>query len=119
MRGGHRRLHFYARARSLMERAARPGPLARSLLLPLLLGLLVQTEAPGRAPDQRAPAAEAAFGLGAAAAPTSAARVSSARAVVAAEVTVEDAEALLAAGEEQEPRDSEPDPDNELRPRGR
>ncbi|XP_036885536.1 eukaryotic translation initiation factor 2-alpha kinase 3 isoform X1 [Sturnira hondurensis] len=102
-----------------MARAARPGPLARSLLLPLLLALLVRTEASGRAPDRPAPVSEAAFGLGAAAAPTSAARVRAAGAVVVAEVTVEDAEALPAASEEQEPRDSEPDTDTELRPRGR
>lgn len=102
-----------------MERTARPGPFARSLLLPLVMGLVVRTEAAGRDPNQPSPAAEAAFGLGAAAAPTLATRVPAAGAVVAAEVTVEDAEVLPAASDDQEPRDSEPDPDTELRPRGR
>ncbi|XP_023420516.1 eukaryotic translation initiation factor 2-alpha kinase 3 isoform X3 [Cavia porcellus] len=102
-----------------MERAARPGPLARALLMfQLLLGLATGTVAAGRARNLPAPTAEAAFGLGAAAAPTSAARGPAAGAVAAAEVTVEDAEALPAAAGEQEPPDPEDD-DAELRPRGR
>uniref|UniRef100_A0A8C0KWF0 Eukaryotic translation initiation factor 2-alpha kinase 3 n=1 Tax=Canis lupus dingo TaxID=286419 RepID=A0A8C0KWF0_CANLU len=102
-----------------MERATLPGRLARTLLLPLLLGLAASKVAAGRAPDLPAPKAEAAFGLGAAAAPTSAARVPAAGAVATAEVTVEDAEAVPAAAVEQEPRDPEPDDEAELRPRGR
>ncbi|XP_023376270.1 eukaryotic translation initiation factor 2-alpha kinase 3 isoform X2 [Pteropus vampyrus] len=103
-----------------MERANRPGPLARALLLPLLLlGLAARTVATGRARDLPARSAEAAFGLGAAAAPTSAVRVPAAGAVAAAEVTVEDAEVLPVASGEQEPRDPEPDKEAELRPRGR
>uniref|UniRef100_A0A8C0MLS4 PRKR-like endoplasmic reticulum kinase n=2 Tax=Canis lupus familiaris TaxID=9615 RepID=A0A8C0MLS4_CANLF len=102
-----------------MERATLPGRLARTLLLPLLLGLAGSKVAAGRAPDLPAPKAEAAFGLGAAAAPTSAARVPAAGAVATAEVTVEDAEAVPAAAVEQEPRDPEPDDEAELRPRGR
>ncbi|XP_036203481.1 eukaryotic translation initiation factor 2-alpha kinase 3 isoform X5 [Myotis myotis] len=104
-----------------MERAAHSGRLARappSLLL-LLLGLAALTEAAGRARDLPAPAAEAAFGLGAAAAPTWALRVPAAGALTAAEVTVEDAEALPAAAGEQEPREPEPDQEPELRPHGR
>ncbi|XP_030166936.1 eukaryotic translation initiation factor 2-alpha kinase 3 [Lynx canadensis] len=103
-----------------MERATRPGPLVRALLLlQLLLGLAAGTVAAGRAPDLPAPKVEAAFGLGAAAAPTSAARVPAAGAVAAAEVTVEDAEAVPAAAVEQEPREPEPDDEAELQPRGR
>ncbi|XP_036080238.1 eukaryotic translation initiation factor 2-alpha kinase 3 isoform X2 [Rousettus aegyptiacus] len=102
-----------------MERATRPGPLARALLLPLLLGLAARTVAAGRARDLPARSAEAAFGLGAAAAPTSAVRVPAAGAVAAAEVTVEDAEVLPVASGEQEPREPEPDKEAELRPRGR
>ncbi|CAD7676674.1 unnamed protein product [Nyctereutes procyonoides] len=102
-----------------MERATLPGRLARTLLLPLLLGLAASKVAAGRAPDLPAPKAEAAFGLGAAAAPTSAARVPAAGAVATAEVTVEDAEAVPAAAVEQEPRDPDPDDEAELRPRGR
>ncbi|XP_023474526.2 eukaryotic translation initiation factor 2-alpha kinase 3 isoform X2 [Equus przewalskii] len=101
-----------------MERATRPGPLARALLL-LLLGLVAGTVAAGRAPDLPVPTAEAAFGLGAAAAPTSAARVPAAGSVTAAEVTVEDAEGLPAAAGDQEPQEPEPDDVTELRPRGR
>lgn len=101
-----------------MERATRPGPLARALLL-LLLGLAAGAVAAGRAPDLPAPKAETAFGLGAAAAPTYAARVPAAGAVTTAEVTVEDADAVPAATVEQEPRDPEPDDEAELRPRGR
>ncbi|XP_014708261.1 eukaryotic translation initiation factor 2-alpha kinase 3 [Equus asinus] len=101
-----------------MERATRSGPLARALLL-LLLGLVAGTVAAGRAPDLPVPTAEAAFGLGAAAAPTSAARVPAAGSVTAAEVTVEDAEGLPAAAGDQEPQEPEPDDVTELRPRGR
>ncbi|XP_060043342.1 eukaryotic translation initiation factor 2-alpha kinase 3 isoform X1 [Erinaceus europaeus] len=105
-----------------MERAAHPGPLARALLLQLLLqllpGLATGTVASRRAPDTPVPSAEAAFGLGAAAAPTSAVRAPAAGAVTAAEVTVEDAEALPAAAE-QEPREPEPEEEAELQPRGR
>ncbi|XP_055973103.1 eukaryotic translation initiation factor 2-alpha kinase 3 isoform X1 [Sorex fumeus] len=102
-----------------MERATRSGPLARALLLPLLLGLVVRTVAARRAPELPAPRAEAAFGLGAAAAPTSAARVPASGAGTTAEVTVEDAEALPAAASDPEPREPEPDDEAELRPRGR
>ncbi|XP_054978596.1 eukaryotic translation initiation factor 2-alpha kinase 3 isoform X1 [Sorex araneus] len=102
-----------------MERATRSGPLARALLLPLLLGLIVRTVAARRAPEVPAPRAEAAFGLGAAAAPTSAARVPASGAGTTAEVTVEDAEALPAAASDPEPREPEPDDEAELRPRGR
>jgi translation initiation factor 2-alpha kinase 3 len=103
-----------------MERAARPGQLARALLmLQLLLGLVAGIVATGRTRNLPAPPAEAAFGLGAAAAPTSAGRVPAAGTVAAAEVTVEDAEALPAAAGEQESRGPEPDDDAELRPRGR
>lgn len=101
-----------------MERSTRLGPLARALLLlPLLLGLAVVDA--GHARDLSAPSAEAAFGLGAAAAPTSAARVRATGAVTAAEVTVEDAEALPAAASELDPHEPEPDKEAELRPRGR
>lgn len=100
-----------------MERSTRLGPLARALLLQLLLGLAVV--AVGCTRDLSAPSAEAAFGLGAAAAPTSAARVRATGAVTAAEVTVEDAEALPAAASELDPLESEPDKEAELRPRGR
>lgn len=119
-KGRRRRLHLHAHARGgpLMERATRPGPLARALLL-LLLGLVAGTVAAGRAPDLPVPRAEAAFGLGAAAAPTSAARVPAAGSVTAAEVTVEDAEGLPAAAGDQEPQEPEPDDVTELRPRGR
>ncbi|XP_036729140.1 eukaryotic translation initiation factor 2-alpha kinase 3 isoform X2 [Balaenoptera musculus] len=104
-----------------MERAARPGSLARALLLllllpPLQLGLVTGTVAARRASDLPASTVEAAFGLGAAAAPTSAVRVPAAGAVTAAEVTVEDAEALPAAAGEQEPREPEPDDEADLRP---
>ncbi|XP_023050650.1 eukaryotic translation initiation factor 2-alpha kinase 3 isoform X2 [Piliocolobus tephrosceles] len=102
-----------------MERATRPGLLVLALLLPQLLGLAAWTVAAGSARGLPAPTAEAAFGLGAAAAPTSATRVPAAGAVAAAEVTVEDAEALPAAAGEQEPRSPEPDDEAELRPRGR
>ncbi|XP_037383686.1 eukaryotic translation initiation factor 2-alpha kinase 3 isoform X1 [Talpa occidentalis] len=98
-----------------MERATRPGSLARALLLQLLLGLAAGTAAARRPSELPA----AAFGLGAAAAPTSAARVPAAGVVTAAEVTVEDAEALPAAAGEPEPREPEPDDEAELRPRGR
>ncbi|XP_045440152.1 eukaryotic translation initiation factor 2-alpha kinase 3 isoform X7 [Pipistrellus kuhlii] len=105
-----------------MERAARSGPLAGPrpllLLLLLLLGLWALTEAAGRAQDLPAPTVEAAFGLGAAAAPTWAARVS-ATGLTAAEVTVEDAEALPAASGEREPWEPEPDQEPELQPHGR
>ncbi|XP_053444050.1 eukaryotic translation initiation factor 2-alpha kinase 3 [Nycticebus coucang] len=102
-----------------MERAIRRGLLARALLLWLLLELAAETVAAGRARDPSAPMAEAAFGLGAAAAPTSAARVPAAGAVVAAEVTVEDAEALPAATGEQDRWGTEPNDKAELRPRSR
>ncbi|XP_010957265.2 eukaryotic translation initiation factor 2-alpha kinase 3 isoform X1 [Camelus ferus] len=102
-----------------MERATRPGSLARALLLPLLLGIAAGTVAARLASDIPAPTAEAAFGLGAAAAPTAAARVPAAGAVTAAEVTVEDAEALPAAAGEQEEREPEPEDEAELRPCGR
>ncbi|XP_062934117.1 eukaryotic translation initiation factor 2-alpha kinase 3 isoform X2 [Cynocephalus volans] len=102
-----------------MERATRSGPLARVLLLPLLLELAAGTVAAGRTRHLPATTAEAAFGLGAAAAPTSAARVPAAGAVAAAEVTVEDAEALPASASEREPQGLEPDDEDELRPRGR
>ncbi|XP_069844984.1 eukaryotic translation initiation factor 2-alpha kinase 3-like [Dipodomys merriami] len=103
-----------------MERATRPGPLARALLLmQLLLGLVAGSVAAGRARNLPAPATEAAFGLGAAAAPTSAARVPASGTVATAEVTVEDAEVLPVAAGEPESRGSEPDDDAELRPRGR
>ncbi|VTJ81941.1 Hypothetical predicted protein [Marmota monax] len=93
-----------------MARAGRPGP--RALLLLLLLPLLLGLARPGAAGRARIPAP--ALGLGAAAAPTS----TSAAGPGAAEVTVEDAEALPAAAGEQDPR--APDPDAaELRPRGR
>lgn len=99
-----------------MERASRAGPLARALLqlLLLLLGLLGTIAAARRASELLPPRAEAAFGLGAAAAPTSA---NAAAVTTAAEVTVEDAEALPAApGAEQDPQ---PQDEAELRPRGR
>ncbi|XP_058406707.1 eukaryotic translation initiation factor 2-alpha kinase 3 isoform X2 [Diceros bicornis minor] len=99
-----------------MERATRPGPLARALLL---LGLVAGTVAAGRAPHLPVRTAEAAFGLGAAAAPTSAARVPAAGSVTAAEVTVEDAEALPAATGEPEAQEPEPEDVTELRRRGR
>lgn len=104
-----------------MERATGPGSLARALLLPLLLGLVAGTVAARRTSDLLAPTAEAAFGLGAAAAPTSATRVPAAGAVIAAEVTVEDSEALPAAAGEQEPPEPEPEPEEEpdIRPCGR
>lgn len=99
-----------------MERASRAGPLARALLqlLLLLFGLLGTIAAARRASELLPPRAEAAFGLGAAAAPTSA---NAAAVPTAAEVTVEDAEALPAApGAEQDPQ---PQDEAELRPRGR
>ena len=102
-----------------MERATGPGSLARTLLLPLLLGLVAGTVAARRTSDLLAPTAEAAFGLGAAAAPTSATRVPAAGAVIAAEVTVEDSEALPAAAGEQEPREPEPEEEPDIRPCGR
>ncbi|KAM6179844.1 eukaryotic translation initiation factor 2-alpha kinase 3 [Erethizon dorsatum] len=103
-----------------MERATRPGPLARALLMfQLLLGLATGTVAAGRARNLPGPTAEAAFGLGAAAAPTSAARGPAAGAVAAAEVTVEDAEALPVAAGDQEPLGPDPEDAAELRPRGR
>lgn len=106
-----------------MERATGPGSLARTLLLPLLLGLVAGTVAARRTSDLLAPTAEAAFGLGAAAAPTSATRVPATGAVIAAEVTVEDSEALPAAAGEQEAREPEPEPEPEeepdIRPCGR
>lgn len=98
-----------------MERATRPGPRAL-LLLFLLLGCAAGISAVARARSLLAPTSDTAFGLGAAAAPTSAARVP---AVATAEVTVEDAEALPAASGEQESRATESDDDVELRPRGR
>ncbi|XP_037662711.1 eukaryotic translation initiation factor 2-alpha kinase 3 isoform X2 [Choloepus didactylus] len=98
-----------------MERAARPGPLAWALLL--LLRLALGPGATARARDLPGPAAHAPFSLGAAAAPTSATRVPAAGA--AAEVTVEDAEVLPAATGEQEPRETGPEDDSELQPRGR
>lgn len=98
-----------------MERATRDGPRALLLLL-LLLGCAAGISAATRARNLPAPTADAAFGLGAAAAPTSAARVP---AVTTAEVTVEDAEALPAAAGEHESRATEPDDDVDLRPRGR
>lgn len=97
-----------------MERATRPGP--RALLLFLLLGCAAGISAVAPARSLLAPASDTVFGLGAAAAPTSAARVP---AVATAEVTVEDAEALPAAAGEQESRATEPDDDVDLRPRGR
>ncbi|KAM4867111.1 eukaryotic translation initiation factor 2-alpha kinase 3 isoform 1-T1 [Thomomys bottae] len=103
-----------------MERATRPGPLARALLLiQLVLGLVAGSVAAGRARSLPAPAPDAAFGLGAAAAPTSAARAPAPGTVATAEVTVEDAEVLPAATGQPESRGSEPDDDAELRPRGR
>ncbi|NP_001300847.1 eukaryotic translation initiation factor 2-alpha kinase 3 isoform 2 precursor [Mus musculus] len=99
-----------------MERATRPGPRALLLLLFLLLGCAAGISAVAPARSLLAPASETVFGLGAAAAPTSAARVP---AVATAEVTVEDAEALPAAAGEPESRATEPDDDVELRPRGR
>uniref|UniRef100_A0A8C0AE80 PRKR-like endoplasmic reticulum kinase n=1 Tax=Bos mutus grunniens TaxID=30521 RepID=A0A8C0AE80_BOSMU len=104
-----------------MERATGPGSLARTLLLPLLLGLVAGTVTARRTSDLLAPTAEAAFGLGAAAAPTSATRVPATGAVIAAEVTVEDSEALPAAADEQEAREPEPEPEEEpdIRPCGR
>uniref|UniRef100_A0A4W2FR18 PRKR-like endoplasmic reticulum kinase n=1 Tax=Bos indicus x Bos taurus TaxID=30522 RepID=A0A4W2FR18_BOBOX len=104
-----------------MERATGPGSLARTLLLPLLLGLVAGTVTARRTSDLLAPTAEAAFGLGAAAAPTSATRVPATGAVIAAEVTVEDSEALPAAAGEQEAREPEPEPEEEpdIRPCGR
>lgn len=115
--GGRRRPGLHARAWGgpLMERATRAGPRALLLLL-LLLGCATGILAATRARSLPAPTADAAFGLGAAAAPTSAARVP---AVATAEVTVEDAEALPAAAGEHESRATEPDDDVELRPRGR
>ncbi|KAM5227990.1 eukaryotic translation initiation factor 2-alpha kinase 3 [Ctenodactylus gundi] len=103
-----------------MERATRPGPPARALLLlQLLLGLATGAVAAGRARNLPAPAADSAFGIGAAAAPTSGARVPAAGSVAAAEVTVEDAEALPAPAGEQDPRGPELDDDVELPPPGR
>ncbi|XP_040849495.1 eukaryotic translation initiation factor 2-alpha kinase 3 [Ochotona curzoniae] len=102
-----------------MERAVRPGSLVWALLLPLLLALTVGTGAAGRARDLPAPRTDAAFGLGAAAAPTSAARMPAAGAVAGAEVTVEDAEALPATAGEPEPRGPDPDDEAELRSPGR
>ncbi|KAG8512953.1 Eukaryotic translation initiation factor 2-alpha kinase 3 [Galemys pyrenaicus] len=102
-----------------MERATRPGSLARALLLQLLLGYAAGTVAAKRTSDLPASTGAAAFGLGAAAAPTSAARVPAPGVVTAAEVTVEDAEALPATTGEPEPREPEPDDEAELRPRGR
>lgn len=98
-----------------MERATQPRPRAL-LLLFLLLGCAAGISAVARARSLLAPTSDTAFGLGAAAAPTSAARVP---AVATAEVTVEDAEALPAASGEQESRATESDDDVELRPRGR
>lgn len=100
-----------------MERSTRLGLLARTLLLLLPL-LAARTVAAGRARDVPVPS-KAAFGLGAAAAPTSAARVPAAGVVAAIDVTVEDAEALPAASSEQEPQEPESDKEAELRPRGR
>ncbi|XP_004390710.1 eukaryotic translation initiation factor 2-alpha kinase 3 isoform X1 [Trichechus manatus latirostris] len=100
-----------------MERATCPRLLQRALLL--LLCLTAGTVAAGRVRDLPAPSEDAAFGLGAAAAPTSAARVPAAGAVTASEVTVEDAEALPATAGEQEPWESEPADEAVLRPRGR
>lgn len=97
-----------------MERATRPGP--HALLLFLLLGWAAGISAVAPARRLLAHTSDTAFGLGAAAAPTSAARVP---AVATAEVTVEDAEALPAAAGDQESRATEPDDDVELRPRGR
>lgn len=116
--GGRRRQGLHARAWGgpLMERATRPGPRALLLLLFLLLGCAAGISAVAPARSLLAPASETVFGLGAAAAPTSAARVP---AVATAEVTVEDAEALPAAAGEPESRATEPDDDVELRPRGR
>lgn len=114
---GRTSVHDRAPGRPLMERDARPGPRARALLLPLLLGLAARTVAAGRARALPARPAEAAFGLEAAAAPTSAVRAPAAGA--AAEVAVEDAEVLPVAPGEQEPREPEPEQEAELRPRGR
>lgn len=108
-------LHARSWGGPLMERATRPGPRAL-LLLFLLLGCAAGISAVARARSLLAPTSDTAFGLGAAAAPTSAARVP---AVATAEVTVEDAEALPAASGEQESRATESDDDVELRPRGR
>ncbi|XP_004707997.1 eukaryotic translation initiation factor 2-alpha kinase 3 [Echinops telfairi] len=96
-----------------MERATCPGPLARALPV-LLLWLVAGTGAAGRVRDLPAPSSDAAFGLGAAAAPTAASRVP------ASEVTVEDAEALTAtAGEPEPPEEPEPADEVALRPRSR
>ncbi|XP_051830375.1 eukaryotic translation initiation factor 2-alpha kinase 3 [Antechinus flavipes] len=104
-----------------MERATRRGPLALALLL---LGLAAGTAAaapdPERSPESPGPAVEedgTAFGLGASAAPTSAA--AAVPSLAAAEVTVEDAESLPAATGEQEPREPDLDDDPELRPSSR
>ncbi|XP_064124891.1 eukaryotic translation initiation factor 2-alpha kinase 3 [Loxodonta africana] len=103
-----------------MERATCPGLLSRALLLLLLLlRLTAGTVAAGHVRDLPALSEDAALGLGAAAAPTSAARVPAAGAVTASEVTVEDAEALPATAGEQEPRESEAADEAALRPRGR
>ncbi|XP_075419237.1 eukaryotic translation initiation factor 2-alpha kinase 3 [Tenrec ecaudatus] len=96
-----------------MERATCPGPLARALPLLLLLWLAAGTAAAGRVRDLPAPSSDAAFGLGAAAAPTAASRVP------ASEVTVEDAEALTATAGEPEPQEPEPADEVALRPRSR
>ncbi|XP_058135039.1 eukaryotic translation initiation factor 2-alpha kinase 3 isoform X2 [Dasypus novemcinctus] len=95
-----------------MERAARPGPFAWAVLLLLRLALGPVAAA---ARDLAGSAPHAVWGLGAAAAPTSATRTPAAT----AEVTVEDAEALPAAAGDQEPREPGPDEEAELRPRGR
>lgn len=102
-----------------METAATPEPGVAgtdAATATLLLGLVAGTVA-ARHLDLLAPTAEAAFGLGAAAAPTSAAGAA-AGAVIAAEVTVEDSEALPAAGE-QEPREPEPEEEPIFGPCGR
>ncbi|XP_036607761.1 eukaryotic translation initiation factor 2-alpha kinase 3 [Trichosurus vulpecula] len=101
-----------------MERATRRGPLALALLL---LGLAAGTAAaapdPERSAESPGPAAAeedvTAFGLGASAAPTSAA--AAVPSLAAAEVTVEDAEALPAAAGEQEPREPNLDDEPDLR----
>ncbi|XP_007952297.1 eukaryotic translation initiation factor 2-alpha kinase 3 [Orycteropus afer afer] len=101
-----------------MERATCLGPLVRALLM-LLLWLAAGTVAAGRFRDLPAPSEDTAFGLGAAAAPTSATRVPAAGAVTTSEVTVEDAEGLPATAGEQELQQSEPTEEAALRPRGR
>ncbi|XP_006899011.1 PREDICTED: eukaryotic translation initiation factor 2-alpha kinase 3 [Elephantulus edwardii] len=101
-----------------MARDTGRGSLVRALLA-LLLWFAAGTVAAGRVREVVMPGADAAFGLGAAAAPTSAAQVPAAGAVAASEVTVEDAEVLPATTGEPESRGPEPEVEAALRPRGR